>query len=442
MVRRKLPLSAVKTRLLDHQYRAVSVSVDRPASALFMDPGTGKSLTSLALVDLWQCTRILILCPAVAVGVWEDQIDEHAPGLRDRAEIRIMSYDAARGRQSRSMSRYAAKANERELKKWCPDVIVADEGHRLKGRGSKQSRMVRRLARLARFRLLLTGTPIDDSYADLWAMFDFLDPGRLKLKYKDFERRYLQKGGYMNYQVIGYRNVNELKRKVNEISVTQRLEDAVDLRKPRHILIPVDLEKRTRTAYERLYSELETELDGHTVEVENSLTKILRLHQMSGGFIDGHQVDWSKLDALKDLVSDWRKPFIVFARYIPEVDAIKDALGYDRKVLELSGRTRKNRDDIRRQFQAGKADVVVIQAQSGISITLTRATEAVFYSLDWSYITYKQNLHRCLRIGTKGSVSFYYLIVRGTHSVDRSIWNALKRKKTLTSFLQGQGFRF
>lgn len=442
MPRLRLPLSAVRTRPLEHQYRAAKFGADREAVAYFMDPGTGKSLVGLMLTELWDCKRVLILCPAVAVGVWELQLEEHAPELSHRVDIRIMSYDSARGRQSRKMTRYQSKHKEREISKWKPDTVICDEGHRLKGRGTKQSRMVRRLGRSAAHRVVLTGTPLDGGYVDLWAIFDFLQPGLLRHKFKDFQDRYCRMGGYRGYQVIGYRNVDEMMRRISSITFTQKLEDAIDLKEPRHTVVPVTPSKKLATAYQTLHKTLETTLDGDPLTVTNSLTKVLRLHQMCGGFYNENLVDRFKINAFLDLVSDWRKPYVVVARFLPEIDLIVKELSKTKRVGEISGRTRKTRTETVAKFQKGKLDVVVIQAQSGISITLTRATELVFYSCDQSFITHKQNLHRILRIGIEGRASYYYMVASINHSLDRAIRYSHSRKKSLTNLLHQKGIQF
>lgn len=410
----------------------------------FMDPGTGKTLVALALVDLWRAERVLVICPSVCVDVWYEQIEEHAPTLAQSVEFRVFGYDAFRGRRDRNKSKNWARRHEFAMEKWSPDVIICDEGHRIKERGSRQSRMIRRVSRSVPHRLILTGTPIDGGYEDLWSLFDMLTPGLLPDRYEDYSDRYLKKGGYMGRQIIGYRNVSKLMAKIAPHTFSVKLDEAVELPPVRHVRVPVTMSKRMATAYAKLYKELEIELDGQHVLALNSLTKLLRLHQICGGFLEEQLKDRFKIKALVDLVSDWEKPFVVFAKYLHEIDLISEELRAKKyRVGIISGRDKKFRTQARKDFQDGRLDVLVIQVESGIGITLTRATEAIFYSMSYSYITYQQNLHRTRRIGSSKlqGATYYYLVASITHSVDRAIMSAIKRKQNLSEYLTQVGIQ-
>lgn len=443
--RLKLPLNHVITRLMSHQYEGAVFGMDTDALACFMEPGTGKTLLAIALCDLWKARRVVVISPSVMVDVWPEQIEEHAPGLLESVEWRFLSYDGLRLRRQDKRSTRWARRGEFNLIKWKPDVIICDEGHRLKNRGSRQSKMIRRIARNVERRVILTGTPIDGGYEDLWAQFDMLAPGLLGHRYREFEERYVRKGGYRGYQIIGYRHVNRLMEKIRPHLFVRKLADCIDLPSERHVVVRTPMKETLKMAYAKLHKTLQVEFEGRHLTALNPLTKLMRLHQMCGGFVDNDCVDRGKLNSLLDLTTDWKKPFIVFCRYLNEIGLVSEALQKrGLRVGVISGQNKKNRTAERRAFQAGERDALVIQSQSGIGITLTRATEVIFYSMDWSYITYNQNLHRVLRIGADKDrgLTYYYLVASVTHSVDREVKAALEAKQDLTDYLYARGISF
>jgi SNF2 family DNA or RNA helicase len=172
------------------------------------------------------------------------------------------------------------------------------------------------------------------------------------------------------------------------------------------------------------------ELDAGEVTVANALVKLLRLQQITGGYIrtdDGLdvQIDSAKMNLLRDVLEDIdpHEPVIVFCRFHKDLEAVNrvaDETG--RRSLELSGRM-----DELKQWQAGEAPVLAVQIDSGgVGVDLTRARYSVYYSLGFSLGSYEQSLARIHRPGQTRPVEYIHLLAQDT--VDEQVMVALARR--------------
>ncbi|MEA4929906.1 MAG: SNF2-related protein, partial [Candidatus Limiplasma sp.] len=182
----------VKARLFEHQYQAADIALaylaDGGGYALLMQMGTGKSLTSIAIVgQLWKERRIrkaLIVAPLSILGVWEEEFQKFAAfgyeltlltgSLARKAEtIRSMSSPSL---QVLVVNYESAWRLETELLRWHPDCIIADECHKIKTPGARASKAMHKLGASAKYRLALTGTVITNKPIDVFSQYKFADP--------------------------------------------------------------------------------------------------------------------------------------------------------------------------------------------------------------------------------------------------------------------------
>ena len=213
-----------------------------------------------------------------------------------------------------------------------------------------------------------------------------------------------------------------------------------------------EMTPKERRTYDALKRESVADIEGGgTITATTVLTKLLRLQQFTGGFLvkDGasepEQVSTAKLDALKDIIEDYvidgGKKLVVFARFIPEVNAIIDmaekTLKPDKtgkKVVSIQGSVKKEeRGNIIEQFQKDP-DTVLIVGQIdtlGVGVTLTAADTCVYYSKTYNYATYEQSLSRIHRISQRNVCTYIDLVC--ADSVDEKISTALKKKEDLAT---------
>lgn len=420
--------------------------------AFLMDMGTGKTITTIALIGAMNLEnlikRVLVVCPKSIIGVWEQeflrfcQVKYQLMPLVDKISVRkeaikMMTKDFL---QVIVVNYESTWRLEEELIWWKPDMIVCDESSKIKTLYATQSRTMHKLGRLSKYNLILTGTPVTNNPLDFYSQYKFLDDRILGNSYTNFKNRYAIFGGFHNKQIIGYNHLSELLEKVHSIAFRVKLEDAVDLPSVIDETRMVELEPKAKSIYQMLERDCFAVLsDEKEVTAQNILSQLLRLSQCTGGYIrdksfspgDSTCVSTAKLDALEDIIDtciDEGRKVVVFARFVPEILAIDSMLTKKNIRHSLIYGHVKDRDEQVRMFQED-SDVKVFVGQlqtTGMGLTLTAASVTVYYSLDFSYANYEQSRARTHRIGQKEKCLYIHLIAKGT--VDEKIMHALKQK--------------
>jgi len=301
--------------------------------------------------------------------------------------------------------------------------------------------------------MALSGTPLPHSPLDAYGQFRFLDPGIFGTSFARFRAKYALMGGFQNYQVVGWQNEEEFRKRYEFLTYTVASEDVQDLPETQHITIPVYLSSREMKHYRQLHSDFVTQVKGGTVTVQNALTKLLRLSQIVSGVVgddDGNlqQVGDSKERALLDLLEDMPRsePIVIFTRFTADIEAVRrtsEKLG--RSVFEITGRLKQldewkrdcgNVADRGEHGYMGKGPILAVNIQSGgVGIDLTNARYCVYYSLGYNLGDYTQSLKRTHRPGQERDVLYYHLIGQGT--VDEEIMAALEQKKNVIEMMIG-----
>jgi SNF2 family DNA or RNA helicase len=450
----------IRTEPYAHQVEAFNFAAEvfgkGKGTAFLMDMGTGKTITTIAVVGALflegKIKRLLVVCPKSIVGVWEEEFAKFADYDYRLAVLEgdtakkadTLRHMSGNGLQIVVVNYESAWRLETELAKWKPDAVVCDESSKIKNPQAKQSKALHRLGKESRYNLILTGTPVTNNPLDFFSQYKFLDESVFGASFYSFRARYAIIGGYGNHQIIGYRNMPELVTKAHGIAFRVKLEDAVDL--PPYIdeTRTVTLEPKAKAIYDGIDRESYAELMNGEVTTRNILTRLLRLSQCTGGFIRSdddaapQSVSTAKLDALEDILDECGeqgKKAVVFARFVPEIDAIERMLKAKKIGYALIKGDVKDRAEQVKKFQTEPdCKVFVGQLQTtGMGLTLTAASVAVFYSLDFSSANHEQSRARIHRIGQVQKVLYIYLIAKGT--VDEKIMAALKHKKDVATLL-------
>ena len=450
----------VKAKLFKHQQDAYDFALDAfekgKAVALLADMGTGKSMMTIAITGTLEVDKgvkkMLVVCPKSIVGVWEDEFRKFADyryaltvldGTMDKKRSSF-NYMQGAALQIIVVNYESCWRLETEISKWNPDLIVCDESSKIKTPSASQSKALHRLGRQSKYNIILTGTPITGSPLDIFSQYKFLDDSIFGTSFYLFRNRYAILGGYQNRMIVGYRHLDELVEKVHSIAFRIKIEDAVDLPPFIDETRAITLEPKAQSLYRMLEQDCYAELANGEVTARNVLTQLLRLAQCTGGFIrddikgEAQQVSGAKLDALEDIIDtclDEEKKVVVFARFVPEIEAIaamlkKKKIGY----AQIYGATTDRADQVKKFQEDPEIKVFIGQLQTtGMGLTLTAANVAVFYSLDFSYANYEQSRARIHRIGQKQKCLYIHLVGKGT--VDEKILNALKHKGDIAKIM-------
>lgn len=425
----------IKTPLRGYQQEAVDLALAHDGFLVFAEQRTGKCLISLAIVDARKPKHLWIVCPIGAMLVWKKQIAEHLKVDWD-CELVMINYEELVARNTQYY---------KEAKKLDGLMIIADEIHKTKKRGTITSRSLRTLSKRAKWKLGLTGTPLGNGLEDGWAYFDFIDPtifGPFSTRYNKktgkliatgFEDKHLIYGGFGRFKVTGYFNQEEFYRKFHSRSFRVTLREARGRERPMklgHRKIMVDLTPNTQAFYDELEEKMIIEINKKVVKVPIVIALIAKLQQITGGFIIdseekmSHQIGTEKWRALWTHTKWLRKEdkkFVVVCRFLHEIDFL------ERKFAAIGVSTKRVAGGFPYN---GKFDVtcILIQIQSGVAVDMSAADDLFFYSADYSYLNFEQMKSRILNY-TKVGASFHYLLARAT--IDEPIHEAVTRKKNV-----------
>ncbi len=450
----------VKVKLYNHQQNAYDFALkifeESKGVALLADMGTGKSMMTIAITGTLEAERgvkkMLVVCPKSIVGVWEEEFRKFADYkyaltvLDGAMEKKRSAFGFMNGQalQIIVVNYESCWRLESEITKWKPDLIVCDESSKIKTPSASQAKALHRLGRITKYNIILTGTPITGSPLDIFSQYKFVNDSIFGTSFYLFRNRYAIMGGYQNRMIIGYRHMAELVKKVHSIAYRIKIEDAVDLPPFIDETRIVPLESQAQSVYKRLEKDCYAELNNGEVTARNVLTQLLRLSQCSGGFIrddasgEAEQVSSAKLEALEEIIDaclDEGRKVVVFARFVPEIEGIRDML--EEKKIGYSliyGATQDRAEQVKKFQENPNVKVFVGQLQTtGMGLTLTAANVAVFYSLDFSYANYEQSRARIHRIGQKEKCLYIHLVGKGT--VDEKILHALKHKADIANLM-------
>lgn len=517
---RGIPKMVRKNKLYPHQKEGVRRALQEPFFALFMEQGTGKTAVAIrTTVERFLESgihRVVIFAPNNLLYNWSVEIKEWSwlpkrkirvlrlsgkksnwmnqlssflqqdPELCTLEQLRAKGYSGKKEDIVRDQSvplmilliNYEkARLIEPQLKKMKIQSLIVDESQRIKSRNAQVSKAIYRVTRQCKSRLLLTGTPIGKGYEDLFMQYKVMDPTILGEDYRDFEERYIQKGGYMGHQIVGYQNIDELKQLVADTSYRVEIEDCIDLPPMDFKYLTCELSGEALKAYQELYNDLYTQIpleasrsrlkailrqnhiDYHSRESYLSLmlkaepflnvascdltiTKLIRLHQLTGGFLkldSGEliQLGQDKLDLAIEYLKERTRPTVVFCNFVEEIRLLEKELKktFPKRRIE-NYRDSKHRPQIERDFKKGKVDVVILQIHSGsIGLNFQMADSILLYSINHSADDYWQAIARIKRPGQKHRMEVVSLLCENT--VDEDIAEDIRAKtKLIKNFLE------
>lgn len=442
-----------KTRPYNYQRKALRFLWGNSwGGGLLMEPGTGKTKVALDFIGALYLNkgvrRVLVVCPIAAFGVWEEQAKEHMSPEVPYTHIRI--------NKSKTLSRlhdeippehlqlvvinYESARLPIVLKQllfWEPDVVILDESHKIKKPAAKRSKACHRLGRVARYRLVLTGTAITNSPLDIFSQWKFLNPQRFGYSFNEFKQEYAIFGGYGGYSVLGYKNTKYLQGRMARDAFVALKEDCLDLPEKIHQIVPIQLKASTSKLYYQMERQMIAELDEQTrIVAPIVLTKLLRLAQITSGFISDEgkieAISTEKLDMLEDLLETYciepQRRVAIFCRFIPTLERIQKRL----QEMDLShsiirgGMSIEKRAEARQQLWSAKGPAVILgQIEAiGLSIDLSCCSTGIFAELDYSADHYIQAQDRLHRLGQRNPVTYLYL--QTPETVDEDIYWALQ----------------
>lgn len=424
--------------------------------ALLMEMGCGKSLTGIgiagALYQYGKIQRMLVVCPLSIVGVWQQEFERFANFPYELIILKgssskkkeMLSVVPETGLQVVVVNYESAWRIQDALEAFGADLIIADEGHKIKEARTAQAKCLHYLGDRAKYKLLLTGTLITNHEIDAFSQYRYLNRKIFGDSFYRFRNTYFDMVGYGNH-IPRFRSYmqEDFLQKMHSVAFRVTKEECLDLPEIIEEVREIELEPKAMKMYRELESESYTELKDSEVSAVNVLTKLLRLSQLTGGHLtddDGNSnmVSKAKLYALEDIIDASvaeNKKLVVMARFIPELDDIQELLEKkDIGYAVVRGGVKERAEEIRRFQEDSDCKVFIGQiAAAGLGITLTAASTMVFYSMDYSMSNFEQAKARIHRVSQKNDCLYIYLIAKGT--VDKKVLKSLRNKVDLAKML-------
>lgn len=395
--------------------------LERKHACLFYEPGKGKTYPTVdAIRDVDKAkngnAKVLILSTADAVkNMWNAEIEPQ--GILPKNTV-IMSFTSA-------------IQDKTKLKllgiQW--DVIVIDECHKIKSHNSQISKLVFMLTRKVEYVWGLSGTPRGNSDLDIFCQFHNMHISEWgDIKYTQFvqqccilDNKFF--GGRMIQQPVGIKEQYQAGWQRNIAMYTQRVEYDEDDNMPELNISTVHIPYKPTREY--LQAEQGVISVGDYETTMTKLAAITKLHQAVNGFLyigdgiesqrDVHHINYNdKLDWINCHLGE--EPTVIVYRFAEDLNQLKHFVH------------RSWTEDIN-AFKKGEAQILFLQCSRCESFNLQMCKQMIFYTLDYSYIKYKQMLHRVWRKGQVDATNVYVLVFMDT--VEDNIWKAVQNKQKL-----------
>ena len=453
-----------KTKPFEHQRSAFYMSRDNESFALLMEQGTGKTKViidnSAYLYGAGRINCLVVIAPNGVHRNWiHKEIPDHMPdwckhkcsyyysGMKKKdleAFEETMFAEGCLKIFAFNVEAFVSKTAVELINKILlanDAMLVVDESSRIKRPGAKRTKVITKLSTLAKYRRIMTGTPVTKGPEDIYSQFKFLDPQILGYdSFYSFKARYCIMGGFESKQIVSYQNVDELTKNIEGHSYRVLKKDCLDLPDKIYQRYPVELSVKQRKLYDQMRKQFIAEMDGEQVDAPEAITRLLRLQQITCGWFPTEngvvpiEDKNPRLNALMEILSDIDSKVIIWARFKADLKAIERLLG-SAAVAYYGEVSNNDRADAVERFQNDpKIRYFIGQPQSGgIGLTLTAADYAIYYSNSFDLETRLQSEDRCHRIGTKNNVT--YIDIEAPKTIDSKIIKALRSKKNLADVI-------
>ena len=395
--------------LFDYQDKIVKSA---PKScALFMEMGTGKTITSLKIAEKWQCEKLVVICLKSKIQDWIDEIEEETYFTKN--EYLVINFESV-WRKTTALDFTDEKT-----------MIIIDESHKIKNPKSKVSQYIRYLGKLTNFKLILTGTPQNQLYYDYWMQMNFINSPIYSIPLKDFEKMYVNYtldylNGHYFKTIDSYNHTEKLDEGIREKAFYKNYESKYD--KPIEIIEKI---KRTSDYIVLLKNKCYDDIAADT-----PMTLRSYLREVCSGFIKNKQLDSNKIKWVEDFLEITPHRIVLFVNFDMEVEILKNICEKLKRPYSIYNGKIKDFTNFK-QYDNGIAIVNYASGATGIN-DLCISNIAIFYSLpDGDYILFKQAKSRIDRIGQTKQPLFYYLITEKT--IEEKIFEAFKKGDDFTT---------
>lgn len=447
----------------DYQKDGIRFGLERQRILIGDEPGLGKTLQSIGVVDCANAYPCLVICPSSLKINWQREFekftDKKALVLENSVattwpyllqmgmqQVAIVNYESLR--KFFVWDIHARKGQSFRLKDvvFCPHIrlfksIIIDESHRVKDPTAQQTIFTRGIAEGKQWRILLSGTPVVNRPADLIAQLSIMGRlsefgGRTKFL-ADYGGGEISKERRGKDEDDAPRNLDRLSAELYSCCMIRREKAKVLTQLPDKTRTDLYVGISNREEYELAAEDLAAYLQEYTectdYEIRRkmrmeALVKFMTLRSLSSKGKVKQAIDFVKMFLANG------KPLILFCSLHEIVDEIKRAFP---KSVSVTGRdSMMMKQAAVDAFQSGKSQLIICSIKAaGVGLTLTASSNVAFVEFPWTYADCCQCEDRAHRIGQKDNVTCYYLI--GRHTIDGTLYDIIHRKKSVANQIMG-----
>lgn len=315
-------------------------------------------------------------------------------------------------------------------------LVAADEVHKMKNPSSQQGKGFLKIN--SECKIAMTGTPLMNNPLDLYIILKWL--GYEKHAFYAFKKHYCVMGGYGGYEIVGYKNLDELREQLEEIMLRRKKEDVLDLPEKTYVDEYVEMTPKQAQIYKEVTMEIQANID-MIATAPNPLAQLIRMRQATGytGILSSTIKESAKLDRMKELVDDAvenGKKVVIFSNWTQMTLPIYNELAVKYQGTYITGEvdSEQRQANVKRFQEDDNCKFVVGTIGAlGTGLTLTAGTVEIFMDEPWNRANKEQAEDRCHRVGTTENVTIYTLLCKDT--IDERIHELVYKKGAMADML-------
>ena len=428
------------------------------------------------LYDNGKIDQLLVICPNGIKYNWRDELEKH---LSEHIEYDVHVWEGAKTKKEQNIIKEKLFSINAKLKILIMNVdsiitnygtkvadkftysgkslMCIDESTIIKNMSTKRTKRCIKIGQLARYRVILTGSPITKSPKDIYGQCAFLNEDLLGFSsIYSFKARYcdqvkLSFGGRSFNKVTGYKRLDELTEKLRRFSYRVTKDEALDLPDKIYMKRRVPMSEKQLKAYVMMKKLALVTLEEGELTTATLIAQLKRLHQIACGYMttdEGDIIDFSenRIKELLDTIEEVGGKVIIWCSYRHNIHKVIEALtkkyGQDCAEGFYGDTPSKERPKILKRFMDENNSLRFLVGHprtGGYGLTLTIARTMIFYSNDYDLEIREQAEARNHRIGTTNKVTDVDLVCEGT--VDDNILKSLRQKINIATQIMGEEFK-
>ena len=437
-----------KTAPYDHQITMLDEAAGKRDFAFFCEQGTGKTKVAIDLASQkyndGQITGVILVAPNGVHNQWADAaLPRHCPidheafvwpkiaGIKERKRMQwkksslewfCLNIEALRTKRLGDVLMEFIHRHGGKL------MMIMDESHKIKNVRSQAWKAAKKYGSMSSYRIAMTGTPIGTSLEDEWAQLNWLNENIIGVKYlTTFRREYCIMGGYQNRAIVGHINVDRFKKKAAPY-ISRVTKDQLGLLPKSYTRKSFSLSPSQKTMYQSMKRDLVSQIqDGTIATAQGALDQIIRLQQITSGFVndqDGNtktivaMADNPRLTALREIIESNDDKHVIWCNFHYDVQLLAEAFKDVGAVTYYGPDNSFKRQRAKEAFISCKTSPRLFISTPGSGGTgldglqESGCVSAIYYSHGYNYINRIQSEDRLHRIGTKGIVTCTDLIAK------------------------------